>query len=406
MEIQDYPTGTPTTGDLVPYVEDPDGMPALKLVDVSALGGSGEGALYASTGPPNGDPTVPSPPPDTRALAFDRDSDALDLYKWDISGGNITYERDFTAGAPLGVAPNGAAWDGNGHESASISGGAVHLAYAAAQTLVANFEEGDFDVTVTLDGAAGGDGPNLGVCARWQDATNYVCLSADATSTYLSLRLAGSFVYPWAIYSSAASGAGVVLRLVGVGNEYTAYRNGVLLGSYTDTDNNFLTVTNHGLFAQDTTTGFRDLSVTVPDSGETWVAVGSGLNESGGGSVDPDGSDTNTLVVTGTTETVVATSTSAAPTAVVVLSIAVSQNDPGNPKDTTVRLRRTNTSGTVLWSAATGGSSDSTSGDTFAYSATAYDGSPTGTWVLTVQQTSGTSGTEIWSARNALVAFG
>lgn len=136
------------------------------------------------------------------------------------------------------------------------------------------------------------------------------------------------------------------------------------------------------------------------------LAAVSDLGGGGGATLDPDGANSNALIVTGTTETVVATSTATGATAAVVLmSIAVSQSDPGNPKDTTVRLRRTNTSGTVLWSASTGGSGDSTSGDSFSYTAAIYDGSPTGTWVLTVQQTSGTSGTEVYSARNALVAL-
>lgn len=123
----------------------------------------------------------------------------------------------------------------------------------------------------------------------------------------------------------------------------------------------------------------------------------------GGGLFDVDGSNTNTLIVTGTAETVLRTVTSAASVALVFVGASISQNDPGVPKSATVRLRQTGLAGAVLWAASTGGGMpDIITGDHLSYSATVYDASPTGSWVLTVQETSGSGATQIWSASSVL----
>lgn len=125
-----------------------------------------------------------------------------------------------------------------------------------------------------------------------------------------------------------------------------------------------------------------------------------------GGSDAADGSNTLEQVVTGTAETVVATVTKAAGSgALVIASISLSQNDPGENKDTTVRVRRTDATGAVLYSVSTGGSADSTAGLMFQYQASLYDDAPTGTWVLTVQATVGMPTIEIWVARRALAVI-
>jgi hypothetical protein len=46
VEIQDYPDGTPSAGDKIPFVEDPAGTPALKLADLADVGGGGGGGSW------------------------------------------------------------------------------------------------------------------------------------------------------------------------------------------------------------------------------------------------------------------------------------------------------------------------------------------------------------------------
>lgn len=320
QEIQTYPTGTPGAGDVVVYVEDPGGTPALKLGDQAAFvgsagvdgmdgadgadgadgqgvpagggsgqvltkdsgtdfdtswqtpsGGGGGGNFYASSGNPNDDVTVPSPPDDVRALAYDRDSVGLDLYKWDVAE-TISYTDTFD-GTIDDPAPNGADYTSEPSDTWTQTAGILHADGGSFRFRTADWGDGDADVTVVLNGSA----DNLGVGLRHTDSDNWVRLVADNSNMYLDANIAGSFVN-WATYGGGG-GSGVELRLVADGNVYTAYRDDVLLGTFTDTGSNFLTVPNHGVMAQGTSVGFQAITVVVPNplGGYSWLPVGSGL---------------------------------------------------------------------------------------------------------------------------------
>jgi hypothetical protein len=272
-EIQTYPTGTPGSADVLPYVEDPGGTPALKLVSRAALAAAivptvPDPVWYASSGDPNSDVTVPSPPPNTRALCFDRASAGLDVWKWDTPpGGTYTDTFDGTLSDP---APNGAPYTSTPSGTWTISGGVIHAdgASGSLRYRTADWADADPDVSVTLDG----NGDNLGIVLRYVDANNWVRFVADTSNTYLTAYIGGSH-NSWASYSGGG-GAGVVLRAVAVGNVYTLYRAGSLLGTYTDTGNHFLTATTHGLISLGTTVGFRDLTVVTAGGGSpVWLNV-------------------------------------------------------------------------------------------------------------------------------------
>jgi hypothetical protein len=76
-ELQDYPTGTPGAGDLVPYIEDPTGTPALKLVDASTLGGGGSGNPWGLMG--------------ASGLVLDEEFDGTSGLTWTASGPSATW---------------------------------------------------------------------------------------------------------------------------------------------------------------------------------------------------------------------------------------------------------------------------------------------------------------------------
>lgn len=109
----------------------------------------------------------------------------------------------------------------------------------------------------------------------------------------------------------------------------------------------------------------------------------------------------NYKVVTGLSETVLAgcdLTISGSPVRM-RWSTTISQNRNGVVKQATMRLRRTNTSGTILASKVIGDSGDSTSGNQASWSSYFLDSAPTdGHYVLTVQETAGDASTEIWSA--------
>lgn len=110
----------------------------------------------------------------------------------------------------------------------------------------------------------------------------------------------------------------------------------------------------------------------------------------------------NVKVVTGLTETLLPgcdiTLQSINGDVVVNIVLAISQYRVGVGKAATMRLRRTNVAGTLLWSLPFGDLGDSRTGHQQVWVATAIDTVPTdGRYVLTIQETAGDGSTEIWS---------
>jgi len=83
----------------------------------------------------------------------------------------------------------------------------------------------------------------------------------------------------------------------------------------------------------------------------------------------------------------------------VAWDVWISQNQPGVPKQATVRLRRTNRSGAILATQAFGGAGiDSTAGHEQEWNSSFSDTLPTdGHYVLTVQEVQGSTSTTVWS---------
>lgn len=116
---------------------------------------------------------------------------------------------------------------------------------------------------------------------------------------------------------------------------------------------------------------------------------------------------TTVLIVTGQVETIAVTLTATVGAAALVAgSLSLSMNDYGHAKTVVVRLRQTDVSGAILWSAAWTPPSDSVTGDAATFQPFIVDEAPAGTWVITVEATAGSAGTQIWSARRSLVVLG
>lgn len=96
--------------------------------------------------------------------------------------------------------------------------------------------------------------------------------------------------------------------------------------------------------------------------------------------------------------------------AVISLDVKISTNNPGFMKSGTIRLRRTNTSGTVLSSIAdeSGVATDSSAGNVFEWRDIIIDNSPADAhYVLTYEYTGASPSTiEVWSALKSLVVQG
>jgi hypothetical protein len=91
----------------------------------------------------------------------------------------------------------------------------------------------------------------------------------------------------------------------------------------------------------------------------------------------------------------------------ITVVISVSQSDPGHVKGMSVRLRRTNTSGTILRTDTVGDQGDSSNGNQTSFSYSYTDNSPSdGHYVVTVQETGGTSATQIYSLNRTLTLIG
>ena len=116
----------------------------------------------------------------------------------------------------------------------------------------------------------------------------------------------------------------------------------------------------------------------------------------------------NEKIVTGLTETVIpgcdltATGT---PTVVAVFwDVWVSQNLSGVAKQATLRVRRTDASGTVLASTIIGDSGDSQAGHQAEWNSSYADSAPTDyRYVFTVQETAGNASAEIWSNSKSFI---
>jgi hypothetical protein len=121
------------------------------------------------------------------------------------------------------------------------------------------------------------------------------------------------------------------------------------------------------------------------------------------------GVQTLTEIVVGTIETPLLTAALGAISSIAAISfdVWISQYDPGQPKTATFRIRRTNVTGTILYSTFLNAASDTTAGNENRFVGNFVDSSPTdGNYYFSIQETAGTSSTQIWSLSYNVIAWG
>lgn len=166
-EIQTYPSGTPVTGDVVPYVSDPAGTPALKLADISAFSGGGGAGNPWGLFAPDGSTTV------------DEEFDGLSGLSWTdavpASGsGHATWtEGNDVLGVSFGGQSSGAA---RLHLTSHAL--AVGEAVETAVTLAGPNLAGGFAGLAVTDGTTGSS--NI-ILAGLFNSSGFNCLMRDGT---------------------------------------------------------------------------------------------------------------------------------------------------------------------------------------------------------------------------------
>lgn len=175
-----------------------------------------------------------------------------------------TYVDNFNRASLGTLAPNGATYTNQVNwaivastvvaNDASYGGNWAHLL----------FDCGAADYTVQGDITSVAPSDNFGVMGRFTNINNWVGVLGNGGSgaVYLQARIAGVDTV-WGFFDNVTVPAS--LRLTVAGNEYDAYADGNLLGSYTDGTNFNLTAQNVGLTTFLATTQFDNLTVTTAD---------------------------------------------------------------------------------------------------------------------------------------------
>lgn len=175
------------------------------------------------------------------------------------SGGRTVWRDDFER-VSIGDAPNGEPYDITGSWNLAIYG---HPASTTSATSVVVFDAHKADVYVSAKtyGREITTDPWAGVVVRYQDANNYVCAVLRNDQTVRLVGVVGGVETEWAVSSDLGTTDDVIIQVQTEGNVYTLTVNGVEEATYTDTDDNFLTETRHGLFTHYGTASFDWLQV-------------------------------------------------------------------------------------------------------------------------------------------------
>lgn len=169
------------------------------------------------------------------------------------SGGTIVVSDTFNrADGALGTATTGQTWTSNG---ASIISNQV--GYVTASTNYPNINSGssdNFDVEMDFVMPTLATGTVSGVSARVNGAQALIWgASAAGTTAKFTTTLAGATATPAAASFTWVAGQTYRLKLEVRGNVYKGYIDGVLIQTYTDTNNIGLTSTTHGFIYYNTT---------------------------------------------------------------------------------------------------------------------------------------------------------
>jgi hypothetical protein len=273
------PAADTLTGDeIVPLVQAGD-TKRTTATDLAALapGGGGDGGatgLYPSSGDPNDDPTVPSPPPDPRSLAFDRDSQGLNVWKW---GSFETYADNFDRATLGTVGPNGNPYIGT--PNWTITAGQLDTTVGGQHFLAVDTGMVNADASVKLidNGIA-----NHGLVFRYTDPDNWVGVimnqDGNPPTVYVFVRTVGNYALP-ASWTGLAVPAGKILRATLTGNELAVWYDGVALGPPTTgsaTVTGHVGVTRVGVMLYGVG-HLDDFTFTVGGEAPSWRTTGKGL---------------------------------------------------------------------------------------------------------------------------------
>lgn len=241
---------------------------------------SSGGYLYGSDGDPNADSEVPSPPDDIlKARAYDV-SDSDQLYYWDEIGPVLTAEVDTFTAADGTVVESGTYTGPNGELYTKF--GDVTIQGNTCTNPANTWHEGIWRDTGSADGKmsvkiADPGNDKYGLRLRCTDYENYVAVYIDAATD--NIEIAVQYGATWAVIKTwvdaGLSPTGKVLACEFTGSTYKVWFDGVLLGTFTDPGDNFLTLTKHGLVSYGSAAGFDDLTWTPPGaeaSGPGWYA--------------------------------------------------------------------------------------------------------------------------------------
>lgn len=170
-----------------------------------------------------------------------------------------TYLDDFDRVGLGTVAANGTAYTNTGTSWAIVANQVVNAGTAGVQFLTADFAETDPIVSTVFGDNLAGD---HGIALRVTDTSNFVWVVYESGTILVQVRTGGgnTILDSWSV---GASPSGKTLSVHASGNQYAVTFDGSLLGTATDTGNNFLFVTAHGLVSFSTTAVFDDLSVTT-----------------------------------------------------------------------------------------------------------------------------------------------
>ena len=239
---------------------------------------SSGGYLYGSSGDPNLDAEVPSPPDNVaKARAYDVD-DSDKLYYWDEVGIVSTAEVDTFTGSNGTVIETGTYTGPNGEEYTKR--GPVTIQSNTCTTVGSVFHEGIWRETGSADGKlsvkiASPGADKYGLRLRCTDYENYVAVYIDHDTD--DVKIAVQYGATWAVIKTwvdaGLSPTGKVLACEFIGATYKVWFDGVELGTFTDPGDNFLTPTKHGVVSYGSAAGFDDLTWTPPGgeaSGPGW----------------------------------------------------------------------------------------------------------------------------------------
>lgn len=170
-----------------------------------------------------------------------------------------TYVDDFNRGSLGTDGPNGAPWEGD-PSGWTITSNQLTTTGAADNQLVVDVGAADASVALTIGG--NNNNHDIGILARWVDATHFVAVSVrpDVQQIILYTRNGGFSVAGWYSVAASANPTGKTLAVDIVGNDFTITFDGVVLGTISTSFQ--AGETRVGIWSYHSTITFDDFTIT------------------------------------------------------------------------------------------------------------------------------------------------